>query len=183
LPQTDELTEPRSRGELRKLALEQAQASRAEVLLLDEPTLHLDEAAVEWLRTWLGEWAGCVIVASHDRRLLAHFRHFFVVSESGCHYFGGSLAELETHLEREHQALEGRYVRNLRRLAAHEEHTEQVARPGCPRRGRATGQVRRTGVPHSGVVRRQHRRGIRTEVDDDRPRTGRRVSGGRAGAA
>lgn len=128
LPQGDELAAPLSRGELRQLALRQARASGAEILLLDEPTLHLDETAVEWLRAWLTDWAGCLIVASHDRRLLADFRHFFVVSEAGCHYFGGSLAELENHLEGEHQALEQRYVRNLNRLVAAEEHTAQVAR-------------------------------------------------------
>jgi len=128
LPQADELGAPHSRGELRRLALERAQASSAEILLLDEPTLHLDETAVEWLLAWLATWRGCLIVASHDRRLLADFRHFFVVSEAGCHYFGGSLAELETHLERDHRALEQRYVRNLNRLTEAEEHTARVAR-------------------------------------------------------
>jgi len=128
LPQADELNAPLSRGELRQQALREAQASSAEILLLDEPTLHLDEAAVAALRAWLGAWAGCLIVASHDRRLLADFRHFFVVSEAGCHYFCGSLAELEAHLEREHQVIELRYVRNLNRLAAAEEHTAQVDR-------------------------------------------------------
>jgi len=128
VPQIDEHSQPRSRGELRQLALREARASRAEILLLDEPTLHLDDAAVEWLRAWLKEWTGCVIVASHDRRLLADIRHFFVVSESGCHYFGGSLAQLERHLEQEHQATELRYVRSLHRLAEKEAHTAQVAR-------------------------------------------------------
>ena len=37
------------------VALREAHASRAEILLLDEPTLHLDDAAVEWLRAWLKE--------------------------------------------------------------------------------------------------------------------------------
>jgi ATPase subunit of ABC transporter with duplicated ATPase domains len=128
LPQADELGHPLSRGELRKLALEGAQASGAEILLLDEPTLHLDQGAVAWLQGWLGGWPGCVMVATHDRRLLADMRHFFVLSEAGSHYFGGSLIELEAHLEREHDALEKRYVRNVNRLADREAHTEQVAR-------------------------------------------------------
>jgi ATPase subunit of ABC transporter with duplicated ATPase domains len=128
VPQCDEATQPLSRGELRRLTLQEAQAARAEILLLDEPTLHLDEAAVDWLRGWLEQQRGCVIVASHDRRLLADMRHFFVVSESGCHYFGGSLAELEEHLEQEHRATEQRYVRNLHRLAEKEQHTDRVAR-------------------------------------------------------
>jgi ATPase subunit of ABC transporter with duplicated ATPase domains len=128
VPQHDALTQPLSRGELRRAALAAAQASDAEILLLDEPTLHLDEEAVAWLRAWLSQRRGSVIVASHDRRLLADIRHFFVVSEAGCHYFGGSLAELEEHLEHEHELLERRYARNLNRLAAKEMHTEQVAR-------------------------------------------------------
>lgn len=128
VPQSDELALPLSRGELRQRALQDARDSGAEILLLDEPSLHLDEPAVEQLRAWLRDYTGCVIVASHDRRLLADLTHFFVVSESGCHYFGGSLAELEQHLEREHEALERRYVQNLNRLSEKEEHTAQVAR-------------------------------------------------------
>jgi ATPase subunit of ABC transporter with duplicated ATPase domains len=128
VPQLAEHTLPFSRGEWQRRLLEQTRDSGAEILLLDEPTLHLDEAAVGWLRGWLNGFRGCVLVASHDRRLLADFRHFFVVSESGCHYFAGSLAELELHLEQEHRAEEQRYVRNLNRLAEHHAHTEQVAR-------------------------------------------------------
>jgi ATPase subunit of ABC transporter with duplicated ATPase domains len=140
VPQSDELTQPLSSGQLRKRALDAALASHAEILLLDEPTLHLDDAAVKWLRARLEEWAGCVIVASHDRRLLADMRHFFVLSESGGHYFGGSLAELEQHLEREHQAHEQRYLRNLHRLAEQEAHTARVARRKArkKRRGRCS---------------------------------------------
>jgi ATPase subunit of ABC transporter with duplicated ATPase domains len=126
--QADELTEPLSRGELRQRALAAARSSGAEILLLDEPTLHLDDAAVAWLRAWLTAWPGPVIVASHDRRLLADFRHFFVLSEAGGQYFGGSLDSLDAHLEREHQAQEQRYLRNLHRLAEQEAHTDQVAR-------------------------------------------------------
>jgi ATPase subunit of ABC transporter with duplicated ATPase domains len=128
LPQVDEQDLSLSRGEQRKLALEAARASGADFLLLDEPSLHLDDAGVAWLRAWLGDWRGGLVVASHDQRLLADLRHFFVVSEAGCHYFAGSLAELSLHLEREHEASETRYVSNLHRLAEQEAHTAQVAR-------------------------------------------------------
>lgn len=56
VPQIDERPEPFSRGELRRIALEAARTSRAEILLLDEPTLHLDDRAVAWLRAWLAEY-------------------------------------------------------------------------------------------------------------------------------
>jgi ATPase subunit of ABC transporter with duplicated ATPase domains len=128
MPQVDALNQRLSDGESRKLALDAARASRVEILLLDEPTLHLDDAAVEWLRGWLSRWPGCVVVASHDRRLLADIRHFLVLSECGSHHFGGSLPELEAHLEEDHCAQEQRYLRNLTRLADHEAHTAHVAR-------------------------------------------------------
>ncbi len=126
--QADDRTRPGSLGELRRRALDDARNSGAQILLLDEPSEHLDDSAVVSLRAWLNDFRGCLIVASHDRRLLADFRHFFVVSESGCHYFSGTLSELDAELLREHQAGERRYLRNLQRLAAEEQHTLHVAR-------------------------------------------------------
>jgi ATPase subunit of ABC transporter with duplicated ATPase domains len=117
-----------SHGERRKRALVEARSSGAEILLLDEPSEDLDDNAVAWLRGWLKEWRGCLVAASHDRRLLADFQHFFIVSESGCRYLSGTLADVEAEVEREHQETQQRYVRNLNRLAVQEEHTVYVAR-------------------------------------------------------
>jgi ATP-binding cassette subfamily F protein 3 len=55
----------RTRALLARLLLEDP-----DLLMLDEPTNHLDIQAVEWLETWLREWAGAVIVVSHDRYFL-----------------------------------------------------------------------------------------------------------------
>lgn len=111
-----------SHGERRRDVLRRAQARRAEILLLDEPTEGLDAQAVAWLRDWLIGFRGCLLVASHDRRLLQEFRHFFVVSEGGCRYFSGSLEALDEELEREHAVAQRRYVSQLGRLAAAQEH-------------------------------------------------------------
>jgi ATPase subunit of ABC transporter with duplicated ATPase domains len=115
-------------GERRRRALEEARCSGADALFLDEPTEDLDEAGVAWLRRWLARWRGALVIASHDRRLLADFRVFFVAGESGSRPFEGSLDALEDDLERQHDATEQRYAGELRRLAAFEEHTLQVAR-------------------------------------------------------
>ncbi|HEU4408635.1 MAG TPA: ATP-binding cassette domain-containing protein [Polyangiaceae bacterium] len=117
-----------SHGERRRRELTRAQRSGAEIVLLDEPTEDLDDAGVAWLRDWLKGFSGCLVVASHDRRLLQDFRHFFLASEAGCRALSGSLAELEAELERDHREGEQRYLRALRRLEAQEEHTAQVAR-------------------------------------------------------
>jgi ATPase subunit of ABC transporter with duplicated ATPase domains len=129
-----------SHGELRRLALLEASRSGADVLLLDEPTEDLDDEAVAWLRGWLRAWPSCLVVASHDHRLLDDFEHFLVVSESGCHAFSGTRAELEAEMAREHEETEQRYARNLHRLVEHEAHTLHVARRKArkKRRGRCS---------------------------------------------
>jgi ATPase subunit of ABC transporter with duplicated ATPase domains len=117
-----------SHGEQRRAALLDAHSSGAEIVLLDEPSEDLDEAALAWLRDWLRRFQGCAVVATHDRRLLADFRHFFVLSESGGRYFSGTLAELDDDLERERKLAERRYAGNLQQLVAKEEHSLQVLR-------------------------------------------------------
>ncbi len=42
----------------------------ADCLLLDEPTNHLDIDAIEWLERWLKEYAGTLLLISHDRDFL-----------------------------------------------------------------------------------------------------------------
>jgi ATPase subunit of ABC transporter with duplicated ATPase domains len=41
-----------------------------DVLLLDEPTNHLDILTIRWLEKFLGGYAGCAVIISHDQRFL-----------------------------------------------------------------------------------------------------------------
>ncbi len=60
-----------SYGERAKLALASLVASGANLLLLDEPTSHLDGAAIERIEAALAEYPGPLVVASHDRYFLS----------------------------------------------------------------------------------------------------------------
>jgi ATPase subunit of ABC transporter with duplicated ATPase domains len=60
-----------SYGERAKLALAILVASGANLLLLDEPTSHLDLSALERIESALAEYPGPLIVASHDRYFLS----------------------------------------------------------------------------------------------------------------
>ncbi|MFO7821548.1 MAG: ABC-F family ATP-binding cassette domain-containing protein [Lentisphaeria bacterium] len=46
-----------------------------DILLLDEPTNYLDVGAVEWLRSYLRDFAGIMLLISHDRYLLNSLTH------------------------------------------------------------------------------------------------------------
>lgn len=128
VPQLLDFEDRRSRGERRKRALSEARSSLADILLLDEPTEDLDDDGVAWVREWLRAFEGCVVVASHDRRLLADFEHFFVASESGCRHFAGSLAALEDALDHAYLESERRYLGELQRLADRETRSVHIAR-------------------------------------------------------
>ncbi len=55
----------RMRIELAKILL-----CRPQVLLLDEPTNHLDIESIQWLENYLKDFAGAVVLVSHDRAFL-----------------------------------------------------------------------------------------------------------------
>ena len=57
-------------GERYRVRLACRIGERADVLLLDEPTNHLDAAGIDYLTGLLREWAGAVVIVTHDRQLL-----------------------------------------------------------------------------------------------------------------
>jgi len=53
-----------------RLALARALFTDADLLLLDEPSNHLDLEATLWLESWLSRFPGAALIVSHDRGLL-----------------------------------------------------------------------------------------------------------------
>ena len=53
-----------------RLALAQTLMSPSDVMLLDEPTHHLDLDAIVWLEEWLARYPGTLVIISHDRDFL-----------------------------------------------------------------------------------------------------------------
>ncbi len=72
-----------SGGERSRLELALLGITPANLLLLDEPTNHLDIPAREALESFLRDWAGTLLVVSHDRRLLETITQRLWVVEAG----------------------------------------------------------------------------------------------------
>jgi ATPase subunit of ABC transporter with duplicated ATPase domains len=65
-----ELLSTLSGGYKLRVLLAQVLASTPDALLLDEPTNHLDILSIRWLEKFLRDFAGPVVVISHDHRFL-----------------------------------------------------------------------------------------------------------------
>lgn len=59
-----------SGGEQTRIVLAKILLEKPDVLLLDEPSNHLDMASIEWLEEYLKDYEGAVLIISHDRYFL-----------------------------------------------------------------------------------------------------------------
>jgi len=75
------LFEKLSGGEKTRVILAKILLEQPDVLLLDEPSNHLDLEAIEWLESFLKEYKGSVLIVSHDRYFLDSVVHKIVELE------------------------------------------------------------------------------------------------------
>lgn len=73
-----------SGGERTKLALAELWAEHTDMLILDEPTNHMDFQGIEWLVSELNNFQGTVLIISHDRYFLDRTVNHIVEIEDGC---------------------------------------------------------------------------------------------------
>jgi len=72
-----------SGGERRRVALCRLLLEKPDLLLLDEPTNHLDAESVAWLERTLRDYAGTVLVVTHDRYFLDNVTGWILEIERG----------------------------------------------------------------------------------------------------
>jgi energy-dependent translational throttle protein EttA len=75
-----------SGGEKRRVALCRLLLAKPDLLLLDEPTNHLDAESVAWLERTLREYAGTVMLVTHDRYFLDNVTGWILEIERGRGY-------------------------------------------------------------------------------------------------
>ena len=69
-PDEDAIVKNLSGGERRRVALCRLLLQEPDILLLDEPTTHLDAESIDWLEQHLQQYKGTVIAVTHDRYFL-----------------------------------------------------------------------------------------------------------------
>ena len=93
-----------SGGEKRRIALTRLLIQKPSILLLDEPTNHLDAESVEWLENHLKEYAGAVLMITHDRYFLDHVVGWILELDRGKYFpYEGNYS---TYLEKKGKRLE-----------------------------------------------------------------------------
>ena len=93
-----------SGGEKRRVALTRLLIQKPSILLLDEPTNHLDAESVLWLENHLKDYAGAVLMITHDRYFLDNVVEWILELDRGSYYpYEGNYS---TYLEKKAKRLE-----------------------------------------------------------------------------
>ena len=103
-PPGDWAVESLSGGEKRRVALTRLLIQKPSILLLDEPTNHLDAESVQWLENHLKEYAGAVLMITHDRYFLDNVVEWILELDRGSYYpYEGNYS---TYLEKKAKRME-----------------------------------------------------------------------------
>jgi ATP-binding cassette ChvD family protein len=111
-----------SGGERRRVALCRLLLEKPDLLLLDEPTNHLDAESVAWLEKTLRDFAGTVMIVTHDRYFLDNVTNWILEIERGRGYpFEGNYSSWLTQKRKRLQQEEKEESARQRSLAAEAE--------------------------------------------------------------
>jgi len=102
-----------------RIALARLLLSKPTVLLLDEPSNHLDSSARDWLAKYLAAYDGSLILVSHDAALLERSVDSVAEISAGTllKYPGCSLSKYEEEREFRAKSAKAEYERNLAEAA------------------------------------------------------------------
>ncbi len=96
-----------SGGEKRRVAIAAALVKPCEVLIMDEPTNHIDNETVTWLEELLQKYKGAIVMVTHDRYFLDRVSNKIVEVDRGklYSYDGNFSIFVKLKAEREEMAL------------------------------------------------------------------------------
>ncbi len=122
-----------SGGEWLRLQILVAKQTAPDLLILDEPSNHLDEEGRAWLEDWLGDAPFAWLLISHDRHLLGLAEEIWELTHTGLDIYGGDYAHYVSEKTVQDQAAAA-HVAHARRAKRQAERDHQASRERQERR-------------------------------------------------
>ncbi|WP_228243218.1 energy-dependent translational throttle protein EttA [Porphyrobacter sp. GA68] len=130
-----------SGGEKRRVALTRLLIQKPSILLLDEPTNHLDAESVEWLEKHLKEYAGAVLMITHDRYFLDNVVEWILELDRGKYFpYEGNYS---TYLEKKAKRLEQEDREESGRSKAIKEELQWIRQTPAARQTKSKARIRK----------------------------------------
>ncbi|EIZ80245.1 ABC transporter ATP-binding protein [Novosphingobium sp. Rr 2-17] len=130
-----------SGGEKRRVALTRLLIQKPSILLLDEPTNHLDAESVEWLENHLKEYAGAVLMITHDRYFLDHVVGWILELDRGKYFpYEGNYS---TYLEKKAKRMEQEDREESGRQKALKDELEWMRQTPAARQTKSKARIRK----------------------------------------
>ena len=130
-----------SGGEKRRVALPRLLIQKPSILLLDEPTNHLDAESVEWLENHLKEYAGAVLMITHDRYFLDNVVGWILELDRGKYFpYEGNYS---TYLEKKAKRLSQEEREESGRSKALKEELEWIRQTPAARQTKSKARIRK----------------------------------------
>ncbi|WP_334182333.1 energy-dependent translational throttle protein EttA [Novosphingobium sp.] len=140
-PPGDWPVESLSGGEKRRVALTRLLIQKPSILLLDEPTNHLDAESVEWLENHLKEYAGAVLMITHDRYFLDHVVDWILELDRGKYFpYEGNYS---TYLEKKAKRMEQEDREESGRQKALKDELEWMRQTPAARQTKSKARIRK----------------------------------------
>ncbi len=130
-----------SGGEKRRVALTRLLIQKPGILLLDEPTNHLDAESVLWLENHLKDYAGAVLMITHDRYFLDNVVEWILELDRGSYYpYEGNYS---TYLEKKAKRLEQESREESGKQKALQRELEWIRQTPAARQTKSKARVRK----------------------------------------
>ncbi|MDP3139704.1 MAG: ATP-binding cassette domain-containing protein, partial [Burkholderiaceae bacterium] len=101
-----------------RLQLARALMCPSDLMLLDEPTHHLDLDALVWLEAWLKRYEGTLIVMSHDREFLDAVTQVTVhIENARLSRYGGNYSKFEDMRAEQMEQQQASYSKQQEKIA------------------------------------------------------------------
>ncbi|ANK13220.1 energy-dependent translational throttle protein EttA [Erythrobacter neustonensis] len=130
-----------SGGEKRRVALTRLLIQKPSILLLDEPTNHLDAESVQWLENHLKDYAGAVLMITHDRYFLDNVVEWILELDRGSYYpYEGNYS---TYLEKKAKRMEQENREESGKQKALQRELEWIRQTPAARQTKSKARVRK----------------------------------------